>query len=44
MMPGGKTEGGSGGSSGASSSSGRTSIGCLELFNPKGEPHSLSQR
>ena len=48
MMPGGETEGGSGGSSGASSSSGRTSfaldVSCLELLNPKGEPHSLSQR
>ena len=47
-MPGGEIEGGSGGSSGASSSSGRTSValdvGCLEPFNPKGEPHSLSQR
>ena len=44
MMPGGETEGGSGGSSGASSSSSRTSVvldvGCLEPFNPKGEPHS----
>ena len=41
-MPGGEIEGGSGGSSGASSSSGRTSValdvGCLEPFNPKGEP------
>ena len=47
-MPGGEIEGGSGGSSGASSSSGRTSValdvGCLKPFNPKGEPHSLSQR
>lgn len=47
-MPGGKTEGASGGSSGASSSSGTTSVtldvSCLEPFNPKGEPHSLSQR
>ena len=46
-MPGGKTEGASGGLSGASDSSGRTSValdvGCLESFNPKGEPHSLSQ-
>ncbi|XP_068758051.1 uncharacterized protein [Montipora capricornis] len=47
-MPGGETEAGSGDSSGASSGSGRTSValdvGCLEPFNPKGEPHSLSQR
>ena len=47
-MPGGETEGASGGSSGTSDSSGRTSValdvGCLESFNPKGEPHSLSQR
>ena len=47
-MPGGETEGASGGSSGALDSSGRTSValdvGCLESFNPKGEPHSLSQR
>ena len=44
MMQGGETEGGSGGSSGASSSSSRTSVvlyvGCLEPFNPNGEPHS----
>ena len=50
MMPGceSQTEGGSGSSSGALSSSGRTSValdvGCLELSNPKGEPHSLSQQ
>ena len=48
MIPGGETEGANGGSSGASDSSGRTSValdvGCLESFNPKGEPHSLSQR
>ena len=48
MIPGGETDGASGGSSGASSSSGRTSValdvGCLEPFNLKGEPHSLSQR
>jgi len=47
-MPGGETEGASGSSSRASNSSGRTSVtldvGCLESFNPKGEPHSLSQR
>ena len=44
----GETEGRSGGSSGALSSSGRTSValdvGCLERFNPKWEPHSLSQK
>ena len=48
MILGGETEGGSCSSSGASSSSGRTlvtlDVGCLEPFNPKGEPHSLSQR
>ena len=48
VMPGGETEGGSGGSSSASRSSGRTSValgvGCFKSFNPKGEPHSLSQR
>jgi len=47
-MPGGETDGVSGGSSGASSSSGRTlvalDVGCLEPCNPKGERHSLSQR
>ena len=48
-MPEGKTEGGSSSlSSASSSSSGRTlvtlGVGCLEPFNPKGEPHSLSQR
>ena len=45
-MPGGETDGASGGSSGASNSSGRTSVvldvGCLESFNPKGEQHNLS--
>ena len=47
-MPGGETDGASGGSSVASSSSGTASValdvGCLEPFNPKGEPHFLSQR
>ena len=47
VMPGSETDGASGGSSDASISSGRTSFaliaGYLEPFNPKGEPHTLSQ-
>ena len=47
MMQGGEAQGGSGSSIGASSSSGGTlvalDVGCVEPFNPKGEPHSLSQ-
>ena len=47
MMRGGQTDGASGGSSVASSSSRRTpltlDVGCLEPFNPKGEPRSLSK-
>ena len=48
MMPRSRTGEAIDGSSGASSSSGRTSvvldIGCLKPFDPKEEPHSLSQR
>ena len=47
-MPGGGGTNETSGTSGGVSSSGTTSVsldvGCLEAFDPKGDPHSLSQR